>query len=110
MDEQFIKINGKRKAFHKGGNSSCCLHICQHYPLYKERCETDNIPVNHWAIPRSIWKVMEEEKEAEKRGGTTKKDQQELEFKKVTGPRVFTREGVLHAVAKLITTNDQVSH
>jgi len=52
---------------------------------------------------------MEEEKEVEKRGGTTKK-QQVLDFKTVTGPREFTREGVLHAVAKLIATNDQVSN
>src|SRR5882762_186102 len=109
IDEKFIKLNGKRKAFHIGGNSSCRLHIRQHYPLYKERCEKEQIPVNHWAIPRSIWKAMEEEKEVEKRGGTTKK-QQVLDFKTVTGPREFTREGVLHAVAKLIATNDQVSN
>ena len=105
VDEQFIKLNGKRKAFHKGGNSSCRLHIRQHYPLYKQRCEKDNIPVNHWAIPRSIWKAMEEEKEA---GRMNKKLQQELEFKSVMGPQDFTRERV-HAVAKLIATNDQVS-
>ena len=54
--------------------------------------------------------MMEEEKEAELRGRTTKKQQQLLDFKSVTGPQEFTREGVLHAVAKLIATNDQVSH
>ena len=86
MDEQFIKLNRKRKAFHKGGNSLCHLHICQHYPLYKERCEKEDIPVNHWTIPWSIWKVMEEEKEAEMRGHLTKKQQQqELDFKTVMG-------------------------
>jgi len=54
---------------------------------------------------------MEEEKEAEMRGRTTKKQQQQqLDFKTVTGPRDFTREGVLHAVGRLIATNDQVSH
>jgi len=102
-------LNGKRKAFHKGGNSSCRLHIRQHYPIYKERCEKEKIPVTHWAIPQSIWKAMEEEKEAEASGHTTKK-QQQLVFQTVMWPREFTREGVLHAVAKLITTNDQVSH
>ena len=50
---------------------------------------------------------MEEEKEA---GHTNKKLQQELEFKLVMGPQDFTRECVLHTVAKLIATNDQVSH
>ena len=53
---------------------------------------------------------MEEEKEAEIWGRTMKKQQQLLDFKTVMGPREFTREGVLHAVAKLIATNDQVSH
>jgi len=54
---------------------------------------------------------MEEEKEAEKRGWTMKKQQQQqLDFKMVTGPQDFTREGVLHAVGRLITTNNQVSH
>lgn len=52
---------------------------------------------------------MEEEKEAELRGRMTKKQQQLLDFKLVTGPREFMREGILHAVAKLIATNDQVS-
>ena len=52
---------------------------------------------------------MEEEKEAEVSSLTTKK-QQKLDFQTVTGPQEFTREGVLHVVAKLIATNDQVSH
>ena len=52
---------------------------------------------------------MEEEKEAEASGCTTKKEQQ-LDFQTVTGPWEFMREGVLHMVAKLITTNDQVSY
>ena len=52
---------------------------------------------------------MEEEKEAEASSRTTKK-QQQLDFQMVTGPWEFMREGVLHAVAKLIATNDQVSH
>ena len=53
---------------------------------------------------------MEEEKAAEKRGRQTKKQrQQTLDFKLVTGPRDFTRAGVLHAVAALIATNNQVS-
>jgi hypothetical protein len=53
---------------------------------------------------------MEEEKELEEKGRQTKKKQQQtLDFKIVTGPREFTRAGVLHAVAALIATNNQVS-
>ncbi|KAF8971661.1 hypothetical protein BDZ97DRAFT_1650849, partial [Flammula alnicola] len=64
--------------------------------------------VNHWAIPRDTWRAMEAEKEEAKRGrGTKKQKQQQLDFKTMTGPREFTREGILHAVAKLIATNDQ---
>lgn len=53
---------------------------------------------------------MEEEKEAELRGHMTKKQQQLLDFKLAMGPWEFMREGILHAVVKLIATNDQVSH
>jgi hypothetical protein len=102
-------LNGKRKAFFKGGNSTCRLHIRQHYELYKERCEKGKISLHHWAIPRTIWKEQQEEKEAEKRGELTKKQQQQkLDFKTVTGPREFTREGTLHAVTVLIATNYEV--
>jgi hypothetical protein len=57
-----------QKAFHKGDNSSCCFHICQHYKIYKKKCNNANIPVNYWAIPQPIWKAMEKEKEDAKRG------------------------------------------
>ena len=110
IDERFIKMNGKRKAFFKGGNSTCRLHIRQHFELYKERCKKEDIPVHHWAIPRSIWRDMEEEKEAQAQGRLTKKQQQQkLDFKNVTGPLEFTREGILHAVTVLIATNYQVN-
>jgi len=106
LDERFIRLHGKHKAFHKGGNSSCRLHIRQHYKLYKEKCEKEDIPMNHWAIPRDIWKAMEEKKASEKQG--KEKEQQILTFETVTGPREFTRLNVLEAVAKLIASNDQV--
>jgi hypothetical protein len=83
----------------------------QHYDLYKEKCEKANVPVNHWAIPREIWRAMEEEKEEEKRGRLSKKMmQQQLNFQIVKGPyNEFTRAGTLHAVTKLIAVNNQVS-
>ncbi|KAF8804814.1 hypothetical protein BYT27DRAFT_7225171 [Phlegmacium glaucopus] len=55
-DEHFVKVHGKRKAFHKGGNSSCHAHVCQHYAVYKEKCE----------VPHKIWRAMEDAKEAKK--------------------------------------------
>ncbi|KAH9973657.1 hypothetical protein BGW80DRAFT_1123557, partial [Lactifluus volemus] len=56
----FIEKEGKRKAFHTGGNSSCCVHIHQHYTLYQEQCKEANIPEQHWAIPCPIWNGMED--------------------------------------------------
>jgi hypothetical protein len=88
----------------------CRFHICQHYEIYKEKCEKRNILMNHWAISRAIWKVMEKKKEEEETGQSTKKQmQQTLDFKTMMGPCKFTRSGVLHAVVKLIATNNQVS-
>ena len=110
IDKHFVKLYGKRKAFHKGGNSSCHLHIRQHYNLYKERCEKADIPTSHWAIPRDIWRIMEEEKEVEEQGLISNKGKQQLlDFKTVTVLHEFTRANVLQAVANLIATNNQVS-
>ena len=37
-------------------------------------------------------------------------EQSMVGFEKITGPREFTREGVLEAIAKLIATDDQVTY
>ena len=105
MNDEFVKKEGKRKAFHAGGNSSCRSHIRQHYELYKQRCEEKKISENHYAIPRILWKQMEEEKRNPK-----SKKQKKLDgaFEKVQGPREFTREGVLHAISQFVAVDDQV--
>jgi hypothetical protein len=82
----------------------------QHYQLYKSKCEEADIPINHWAIPCDIWKVMEEENAAEKQGRRTKKQQQQLLcFETITGPCEFTRSAVLNAVTKLRQTTRLVT-
>ena len=53
-DEKFTIAYGKCKAFHKRGNSSCCMHIHQHYELCIQKCEEADIPISHWAIPCDI--------------------------------------------------------
>ncbi|KIK78170.1 hypothetical protein PAXRUDRAFT_90381, partial [Paxillus rubicundulus Ve08.2h10] len=50
-DNRFVAKNGKRKAFHVGGNSSCRQHIRGHYELYCEQCTEEKIEENHHAIP-----------------------------------------------------------
>ena len=76
--------------------------------IYKERCEKGNIALNHWATPPN---VVKEAKAAEAAAaqGMKVQGQQQLGFKKMIGPREFTRAGTLHAVANLIATNNQVS-
>jgi hypothetical protein len=101
-NKDFVAKNGKRKAFHVGGNSSCRQHLRQHWDLYSKECKDKKIPIHHWATPRHIWKQQEDEKAGKNKG------QSKLEFETSTGPREFTREGVVEAVAKLIATDDQV--
>jgi hypothetical protein len=105
-DDGFVKKYGKRKAFHTGGNSSCRLHIRQHYIVYQERCKAENIPEHHWAIPRPVWKRMQDDKRGVKmeRQGTL-----DGLLKKQKEPLVFTRENVLHFVTQFIAVDDQVN-
>jgi hypothetical protein len=101
IDESVIK-GGLRKAFHVGGNSSCRAHIRQHYELYQQRCKDGNIPENHHAVPRHIWRERNERKEGKiqvKLDGMIERGQ---------GPKEFTRKSVLHAVTQF-ACNDQVS-
>ncbi|KAH7903620.1 hypothetical protein BJ138DRAFT_982906, partial [Hygrophoropsis aurantiaca] len=62
----WIQENGIRKAFHLGGNSSCCQHVWSHYDIYRERCIEKCIWENHHAVPRPLVKQREEAKKAKK--------------------------------------------
>ena len=105
-DLVFVKKEGKRRAFHTGSNSSCHVHIRQHYTLYQEQCKEENIPVHHWAIPRSIWN---EAKESQKRSTGTKQATLDPVVVKMVGPQGFTRANLLHAVTQFITVDNQVN-
>jgi len=82
----FMK-KGKQKAFHVGSNSSCCMHIHQHYTLYQELCKESNIPVHHWAIPCPIWNKA---KESQKHSTGTKQGTLDPVVVKLVGPQGFT--------------------
>ena len=92
--------------FYTGGNSSCRAHIWQHYELYKERCKDGDIRKNHHALPRQLWKQLEEEKRNLKAKRQGKLDGM---LEKVDHPFKYTREGVLDTVAKFVACDDQVS-
>jgi hypothetical protein len=88
-----LKEAGQRKAFFIGGNSSCRTHIHQHYALYKERCKEGNILENHHAIPRLLWKKMQEKKA---------KGKQQMMLDGVLekrAPQEFSHDGILHAIS-----------
>jgi hypothetical protein len=91
--------------FYTGGNSSCRAHIRQHYELYKERCKDGDIRENHHALPRQLWKQLEEVKRNPKAKTQGKLDGA---FEKVVTPLEFTREGVIAAVGKFVACDDQV--
>jgi hypothetical protein len=103
---EFTKVEGKQKAFHTGGNSSCHAHIHQHYELYKHLCKKENIPKQHWAIPQPIWKEMEESQREKKQG--SKQRSLDLFIKEDT-PHSFTCENLLHVMTQFIAVDDQVS-
>jgi hypothetical protein len=100
-DKDLIKREGSQKAFLKGSNSSCRQHARKHWEIYQKKCEDAEIPVHHWAIPRQVWNEM---------GKKEGKAREKLDnvFEKLTGPREFTRDGILHTVAQFIACDDQV--
>ena len=93
-----------KKAFFTGGNSSCRAHIRQHYEIYKVRCKDGNIPVNHHAIPRNIFRQMKEDKK--RKGGTQATLDRMLE--KTAEVKTYSREGATHAIAQFVACDDQV--
>jgi hypothetical protein len=60
--------------------------------------------MNDWAIPRLIWREMEEEKK--RKQSTSKQVNLEDHFEWQLVPKTFTREGVLEAVAKHVVCDD----
>jgi hypothetical protein len=81
------------------------MHIQIHYELYKQQCKDGNIPENHHVLPQALWKELQEAKMNTKAMHQGKLDGT---FLIVKGPLVFTRECVLHAVARLVACDNQV--
>jgi len=104
-DKEFTETHGKWKAFHTGSNLSCWVHICQHYELYKARCEEEGLPEHHWAIPCSIWNARQE---PQIHGKGAKQGTLDLMVMKVVGPQVFMHKNLIHAATQFITVDDQV--
>ena len=99
-----LASDGKlQKAFLTGGNSTCHTHICQHYDLYKKRCKKKNILENHHALPRSLYKKLEEEK-----GHISATQPKIVEMlEPAPRPQQFSRDMLLHAEAQFIVCDDQ---
>ena len=62
-DEKHVNEVGLWKCFLTGSNSTLRQHCQQHYEIYKELCEKDNVPLNHHAIPPRIAKNMNGKKQ-----------------------------------------------
>ena len=102
-DPDIVKSKGLRKAFFSGSNTSCRQHIRQHYAIYQQRCQEQDLTENYRAVPPQILK--------EREAGKKPKMQTNLDgiVIKEKRPAEFSREGILEAVAKLIACDDQVS-
>lgn len=83
------------------------MHVRKHYPVYKERCKKAGIPENHHALPRDLYRKVQEMKNKNKLTG---KVQSTLDgvLEKVPEVKTYTRDGATHAVAQLIACDDQV--
>jgi hypothetical protein len=62
--------------------------------------------MSDWAIPRVLWKEMEEQKKG--KAGGARQSNLDGQFESLSAPKVFTCEGVLEAIAKHIICDDQV--
>ena len=93
----------EKKAFLVGGNSSCRVHIRQHYDIYKQHCKAGNIPENHHAIPRQIFQKMK----VDKKGTATQSTLDGL-LEKPAYMKLYTCEGAIHAIVQLVACDDQV--
>ncbi len=92
-----------RRTFYLGGNTSCRKHIRQHWDVYEKQCKEKNIPMSITCMPPEILaKYNEELKPGPKQ--TTLDG-----LVDVLRPKEFSREGLLDAVARFITCDDQVS-
>jgi hypothetical protein len=81
-----------------GGNSTLRQHCRQHYKLYKERCENENIPISPHAIPPGIAKA--------KKGKKQKRIDEMLE-KGLRRPETFTKDAIMHSVAQFVACDNQ---
>ena len=62
VDDDLTKREGSQKAIPRGSNTSCHQHARKHWAVYKRKCEEAEVPVHHWAVPRTIWNKMEGKK------------------------------------------------
>ena len=103
-DDDLTKREGSQKVFLRGSDTSCRQHARKHWAVYKRKCEDAEVPVHHWAVPRTIWNEMEGKKHDKDRQTTL-----DGKFPKRTGLQEFTHVGILHAVAQFIACDDHVS-
>lgn len=106
QNEALVKRYGKRKAFIAGHNSTDRYHVRLHFDIYKTKCKEAGLPVHHHAIPRDIWKKLQEKAQGKTKG--TGQQTLDASFKRVDVPKGFTQDGILHAVAKFVAVDDQV--
>ena len=103
-NKAFTDLKGLHRAFFTRSNMSCQTHICYHYDVYKFKCEADNLPMNNRCILWDLWKKMQT-----KSGGLSTQTTLDHVVQVSKGPKEFSRNALLHALAQLVACDDQVS-
>jgi len=96
-DKVFTDSKGLHCAFFTGSNTSCRMHICYHYNVYKIKCEADNLPMNDRCIPQDLWKKMQT-----KSGRLSTQTTLDSVIQVSKGSKEFSRDALLHALAQLV--------
>ena len=102
-----VKVKNKWNMFFVGGNLGCWVHARSHFSIYKEHCEAAGIKLHHHTLPQKLFRAMKVEEAA--RGKQEAKQQSTLDKVLVKAKtKEFSRNDLLHKVAKFIACDDQV--
>ena len=90
------------KAFLKGSNMTCRMHIWQHYAYYSRHCKEAGIEEAEHCIPPEILRARDSK--------SKKLTQTKLKMlgDRESAPRQLLREGTLCTITKFVACNDQV--
>ena len=101
-DPELNHMKSLEKAFLKGSNATCWMHIQQHYEYYHSHCKEAGIEEAEHCIPPEILCACDSKSKVLTQTKLKMVGAGEL------APRQFLREGTLCTITKFIACDDQV--